>query len=104
MSDGGKGRPPSSWVRVVFGFTVMVRVRFHHSATYIMVELGLKRLNGMVATIDVRDDRQRPSENTLSERRLRWLVIWHGWTTSAYQSKHCTGRFQLSRGDQAGQR
>lgn len=29
-------------------------------------------------------------------------IIWYGWTTITYSSKYYTGRFQASRGDQAG--
>jgi len=43
-------------------------------------------------------------QRTLSVKEDRaGLVIWYGWTTSAYHSKYYTGRFRILRGDQAGQ-
>lgn len=42
-------------------------------------------------------------DNTLTERRLRWLGrMICGWTTSPYH-KHCTGRLRYSEEDQVGQ-
>ena len=38
-------------------------------------------------------------DNILRERRLRWLDMSSVWTTSAYRSKHCTGRYQDTRED-----
>jgi len=31
------------------------------------------------------------------------LVMWYGWTTSTYHSKHCTERFCESKEDPVGQ-
>ena len=36
---------------------------------------------------------------TTKDRDCTGLVIWYGWTTSAYHSKHYTGRFQDSEED-----
>jgi len=47
---------------------------------------------------------QQTMDNILRERRLRWLGhVFRIWTTSAYHSKHCTGRYQDTREDQVDQ-
>jgi len=46
---------------------------------------------------------QQTMDNILRERRLRWLGHVFIWTTSTYHSKHCTGRYQDTREDQADQ-
>jgi len=42
-------------------------------------------------------------DNILRERRLCQLGHVFRWTTSAYHSKHCTGRYQDTREDQVDQ-